>query len=153
VIVDRDLADFYGIATKRLNEQVKRNADRFPRDFVFQLTEAEKAEVVAECDHLKKLKFSKVMPFVFTEHGALMAASVLNTPTAVEMSVFIVRAFVNLRRNIANHKELAARLNQLERRLTDHDGQIVALVRAIRELASPEALAKKRRIGFAIKEP
>jgi hypothetical protein len=79
VILDTDLAEFCGIATKRLNEQVKRNAGRFPSDFVFQLTVAEKSEVVANCDHLKKLKFSRALPFVFTEHGTLMAASVLNT--------------------------------------------------------------------------
>src|SRR2546422_4621103 len=82
VILDADLAAIYGVTTKRLNEQVKRNADRFPPDFSFQLTEPEKAEVVANCDHLARLKFSPVLPRVFTEHGAIMAANVLNSPRA-----------------------------------------------------------------------
>jgi len=90
VIVDADLAEFYGVPTKRLNEQVKRNKDRFPDDFMFQLSLEEKSEVVANCDHLSKLKYSSFLPYVFTEHGAIMAASVLNSRRAVEVSVFIV---------------------------------------------------------------
>lgn len=89
VIVDADLAKLYGVATKRLNEQVKRNLNRFPTDFMFQLSSIEKEEVVANCDHLKALKFSKALPQVFTEHGVLMAANVLNSPKAAEMSVFV----------------------------------------------------------------
>jgi hypothetical protein len=148
VIVDADLAEFYGVSTKRLNEQVKRNKDRFPEDFMFQLTPEEKAGVVANCDHLSKLKFSKALPYVFTEHGAIMAASVLNSPRAIEVSVFIVRAFVKLRRTIAEHKELARRIAQLERRLADHNEQIISLVKAIRQLMNPEPPPKRRRIGF-----
>ena len=94
VIIDADLAEFYGIPTRRLNEQVKRNKERFPDDFMFQLNADEKSEVIAKCDHLEKLKFSKALPFAFTEHGAIMAASVLNSPQAAEVSIFIVRAFV-----------------------------------------------------------
>lgn len=150
VIVDTDLAGFYGVPTKRLNEQVKRNRERFPADFMFQLTSGEKEEVVAVCDHLSALKFSKARPFAFTEHGAIMAASVLNSERAVEMSVFIIRAFVKLRRVIAGHKDLAAKFDQLERRLADHDQQIVALVRAIRKLAGPEVIPKRRRIGYQV---
>ena len=97
VMLDADLADLYGVATKVLNQAVKRNMDRFPGDFLFQLTAEEKAEVVTDCDHLAKLKFSPVLPYAFTEHGAIMAASVLNSPQAVEVSVFVVRAFVRLR--------------------------------------------------------
>ena len=97
VMLDTDLADLYGVTTKRLNEQVKRNRNRFPADFMFQLTSTEKAEVVANCDHLKKLKFSPVRPFVFTEHGAVMVASVLNSKRAIEVSIYVVRAFVALR--------------------------------------------------------
>jgi hypothetical protein len=148
VIVDADLAEFYGVPTKRLNEQVKRNRERFPEDFMFQLTAAEKAGVVANCDHLSQLKFSKALPYAFTEHGTIMAASVLNSPRAVEVSVFIVRAFVRLRRAITEHKELARKIAQLERRLMDHDDQILSLVQAIRQLMSPEPPPKKRRIGF-----
>ena len=89
VVIDADLATFYGVTTRRLNEQVKRNASRFPGDFAFRLTIEEKTEVVAKCDHLASLKFSKTLPLAFSEHGALMAASVLNTSLAVEMSVFV----------------------------------------------------------------
>jgi hypothetical protein len=84
VIIDADLADLYGVKTKRLNEQVKRNISRFPADFTFQLTEIEKEEVVAKCDHLKKLKFSSTLPLAFTEHGAVMAATVLSSKVAIE---------------------------------------------------------------------
>lgn len=148
VIVDADLAEFYGVPTKRLNEQVKRNKERFPEDFMFQLTPEEKAEVVAICDHLSKLKFSKVLPYAFTEHGAIMAASVLNSSRAIEVSVYIVRAFVKLRHTIAEHKELARKIALLERRLANHDEQILSLVQAIRQLMKPELPPRKRRIGF-----
>ncbi len=148
VIMDADLAGFYGVSTKRLNEQVKRNRGRFPSDFVFQLSREEKSEVVANCDHLSKLRFSKALPHAFTEHGAIMAASVLNSTRAVEVSVFIVRAFVQLRRAIADHKELAHKIAQLERRLVDHDRQILSVLQAIKQLTSPAPIPKKRRIGF-----
>lgn len=147
-IIDADIAEFYNVPTKRLNEQVKRNKQRFPQDFMFQLTLEEKAEVVANCDHLKKLKYSPVLPYAFTEHGAIMAASVLNSTRAVDVSVFIVRAFVKLRQAIIAHKELSHKIAQLERRLADHDQQIIALVQAIKQFVSPEPLPKKRRIGF-----
>jgi hypothetical protein len=153
VIMDADLAEFYGVPTKRLNEQVKRNKDRFRKDFMFQLKAPEKAEVVANCDHLSKLKFSRTLPYAFTEHGAIMAASVLNSPRAIEVSVFIVRAFVKLRRTIAEHKELARKIAQLERRLADHDDQILSLVQAIRQFLNPELPPKRRRIGFKTDEP
>ncbi|MFH1723678.1 MAG: ORF6N domain-containing protein [Elusimicrobiota bacterium] len=117
VIIDADLAEAYGVPTRRLNEQVKRNRVRFPGDFMFQLSAREKAEVIANCDHLKKLKFAKALPFAFTEHGAIMAASVLNSPKAIEVGVFVVRAFVKLREVIAGHKELARKIAQLERGL------------------------------------
>jgi len=148
VIIDADLAAFYNVSTKRLNEQVKRNKERFPEDFVFQLTQEEKNELVASCDHLEKLKYSKTLPYAFTEHGSLMAASVLNSRRAAEVSVFIVRAFVNLRRMITTHKELANKIAQLEQKLADHDQQILALVQAIKEFIASEPPPKKRRIGF-----
>ena len=148
VIVDADLSEFYGVPTKRLNEQVKRNKDRFPDDFMFQLSAEEKSEVVANCDHLSKLKYSSSLPYVFTEHGAIMAASVLNSPRAVEVSVFIVRAFIKLRRMIAENKELSRKIVQIERHLAEHDNQIMELVKAIKQLLKPDPLPKKRRIGF-----
>lgn len=153
VIVDADLADFYGIPTRRLNEQVKRNKDRFPDDFMFQMTAEEKQEVVAKCDHLSNLKYSSTLPSAFTEHGALMAASVLNTSRAVEVSVFIVRAFVKLRRTIAEHNELSRILGQLERRLANHDEQIISLVQAVELLTNSKTIPRKRRIGFTEDEP
>ena len=115
-MIDADLADLYGVRTKRLNEQVRRNAGRFPDDFCFQLSPAEKAEVVANCDHLLRLKFSPSLPYAFSEHGAIMAANVLNSPRAVKMSVHVVRAFVRLREMIASHKDLVKRLDELEER-------------------------------------
>lgn len=148
VIVDTDLAEFYGVPTKRLNEQVKRNKARFPDDFMFKLSAKEKAEVVANCDHLSKLKYSKTLPYAFTEHGSIMAASVLNSKRAVEVSVYIVRAFVKIRRMIAENKELSRKIVQIERHLADHDEQIIELIKAIKQLLKPEAPPKKRRIGF-----
>jgi len=148
VIVDADLAEFYGVPTKALNQAVRRNTDRFPADFMFQLNKNEKTEVVTNCDHLQKLKFSPVNPLVFTEHGALMAASILNSARAVEVSLFIVRAFVALRRMISEHKELAREIAQLERKLADHDDQIIAIIQAIKELSGPQPVPEKRRIGF-----
>ncbi|CAG0988966.1 hypothetical protein RHDC4_02379 [Rhodocyclaceae bacterium] len=158
VMVDADLAELYGVATKRLNEQVKRNADRFPPDFMFALSAVEKAEVVANCDHLRNLKFSRSMPFAFTEHGAMMAGFVLNTPRAVEMSVYIVRAFARLRETLASNRDLAAKLDALERKTEllslQHETfagntrvQLKQVFDALRQLmTSPDP--SKRPIGF-----
>lgn len=148
VIIDADLARLYGVTTRRLNEQVKRNIDRFPPDFVFQLSSGEKADVVANCDHLEKLKFSPNLPYAFTEHGAVMVASVLNSPKAVEMSVFVVRAFVRLRRMLASRKDLARKLTQLETKLQTHDRQILQLVAAIRQLMETPDTSSKTQIGY-----
>jgi hypothetical protein len=151
VMLDADLAQLYGVSTKRLNEQVKRNRDRFPEDFMFQLTAAEKTEVVAKCDHLAKLKYSSTHPYAFTEHGAIMLAAVLSTPRAIEISVFVVRAFVRLREILATHKVLAHKLAELERKIDTHDEAIRSLVSAIRQLmAAPERPFKK--IGFHLRE-
>jgi hypothetical protein len=148
VIIDADLAEFYGVPTKRLNEQVKRNKDRFPDDFMFKLTQSEKVEVVANCDHLKNLKFSKTLPNVFTEHGAIMAAGVLNTQRAIEVSVFIVRAFVKLRQMIAGRKDLQRKISQIEKRLIEHDDQIIELLKLFKQLLNSEPPPTKRRIGY-----
>ncbi len=148
VIIDADLAEAYGVTTKALNQAVTRNAARFPPDFVFRLTPAEKQQVVVNCDHLENLKFSPVNPRAFTEHGAIMAASVLNSTRAIEVSVFVVRAFVQLREVLSGHKELAQKIAQLERKLGDHDQQIHLLVEAIKQLIDPKLPPKIRRIGF-----
>jgi len=124
VILDTDLARLYSVSTKRLNQQVRRNSDRFPEDFLFQLTAEEKSEVVANCDHLSNLKFSPALPLAFTEHGAIMAASVLNTQQAIEASIFVVRAFVRLREVLATHRRLARKLKELEARMGEHDEQL-----------------------------
>jgi hypothetical protein len=149
VMLDADLSELYGVTTKRLNEQVKRNRARFPEDFMFQLTAKEKSEVVANCDHLSKLKFSPALPYAFTEHEAIMAASVLNTLHAVQVSVFVVRAFVKLREMLASHKELAGKLAELERKLENHDEAIQSLINAIRQLMASPA-SKRRPIGFRV---
>jgi len=148
VVLDADLAELYGVKTKRLNEQVKRNRERLPADFMFQLTQEEKAEVVANCDHLSRLKFSRTLPHAFTEHGAIMVASVLNSPRAVEVSVYVVRAFVRLRRVLATNEALARKLTELEGKLAKHDKEILALFEAVRQLMAPSAPPKRRRIGF-----
>lgn len=147
VMLDADLADLYGVTTKRLNEQVKRNADRFPGDFMFQLNAAEKAEVVAICDHLGQLKFSASLPYAFTEHGALMLGNVLRSTRAVEVSLLVVRAFVQIREMLSAHKDIAAKLDQMERKLSSHDQAIAGLIDAIRQLMNPPASAR-RGIGF-----
>ena len=147
VILDMDLADLYGVTTKRLNEQVKRNRNRFPEDFIFQLTSKEKAEVVAICDHLKTLKFSPVRPVAFTEYGAVMVASVLNSKRAIDVSIYVVRAFVKLREMLGAHRELAQKLSELERKVESHDSHIRSLFEAIRQLMEPP-MPKSRRIGF-----
>ena len=152
VIIDSDLEELYGVPTKRLNEQVKRNKERFPHDFMFQLTPEEKELLVASCGHLEGLKYSKSLPYVFTEHGSIMAASVLNSARAVEVSVFIVRAFVKLRRVIAEHKELSSRIYKMEKRLADHDDQILSMVNLMKQLMKPGHARKKPRIGFIPEE-
>lgn len=149
VLLDADLAKLYGVTTKRLNQQVKRNRDRFPDDFMFQLTTEEKAEVVANCDHLSRLKFSPAFPYAFTEHGAIMAASVLNTPQAIGASIFVVRAFVKLREMLSAQKELERKLITLEKK---YDDQFSVVFEAIRQLMAPPD-KKQRKIGFEVKEP
>jgi len=146
-MLDADLAELYDVPTKRLNEQVKRNNERFPADFMFQLTPDEKIEVVANCDHLAKLKFSSSLPYAFTEHGALMLGNVLKSSRAVEVSLLIVRTFVQIREMLSTHKELAVKLEELERKVSSHDQAIAGLIDAIRQLMTPPA-QKKRGIGF-----
>lgn len=148
VMLDSDLAVIYGVKTSRLNEQVKRNIDRFPEDFMFQLTAEEKQEVIANCDHLEKLKFSRTNPYAFTEHGTIMLANVLNTPTAVATSVLIVRAFVKLRELLSTHKDLERKILELE---SKYDNQFKIIFGAIRELMHQEQVDNDRpKIGYKI---
>jgi hypothetical protein len=152
VILDADLANPYGVATKAFNQAVKRNRDRFPSDFMFRLTPEEKAEVVTNCDHLRKLKFSPVLPLAFTEHGAIMAATVLNSPRAIAVSVNVVRAFIRLRQAMITHREFANKLADLEEMLIEHDEKFAEVFHAIRELMQPAQVRPRRRIGFSISE-
>lgn len=114
VILDTDLANLYGVKTKRLNEQVKRNLERFPLEFMFQLTEEEKLEVVAICDHLQKLKFFKTKPYAFTEHGALMVANVLKNKQAISMSIEIIKAFIRLRQLMKYQTEMMKEMGMIK---------------------------------------
>jgi phage regulator Rha-like protein len=153
VLLDSDLAELYGVRIKRLNQQVKRNAERFPPDFMFQLTPAEnkilRSQIATSSQRHGGRRYA---PFAFTEHGAIMAASVLNSPRAIEMSVFVVRAFVRLREMLATNKGLAAKLGELERRLGTHDEAIQEIIAAIKELMESPAKPTKQ-IGFQTAEP
>ena len=148
VILDADLAELYGVPTKRLNEQVKRNAGRFPRDFLFRLSAAEKSEVVAKCDHLIRLKFAKTLPYAFTEHGAIMAATVLNSPEAVTMSLYVVRAFIQMREQIVANIGVLKRLAEIDKTLLKPDKSLQIIWHELQPLLNPPPEPPKRRIGF-----
>ena len=172
VILDADLAAIYGVTTKRLNEQVKRNAKRFPPDFLFQLTRDESEAAAHSRSKIaalnggtnrsqiatgsQKHRDPRFLPYAFTENGAVMAANVLNSPQAVRMSVFVVRAFVRMRdlltggshELIAALQKLEARLAELDARVGTHDGQLATIIDAIRRLAAPDGPRHRRKIGF-----
>ena len=147
VILDADLARLYGVSTAALNQAIRRNQERFPSDFAFWLTAEEKREVITKCDHLEKVKYSNVLPVAFSEHGAIMAASVLNSEEAIHTSVFVVRAFVKMRETLAAGAQVGAKLTELERRIEGHDEDIEIIVETIRRLIDkPEP--SPRQIGF-----
>lgn len=187
VLLDSDLAEIYGVPTKRLNEQVKRNADRFPEDFLFQLTSAEwedlKSRLVTsssestedqqvapnrsqiatataekENDRILRSQIAtlkrgrgqhrKFLPYAFTEHGAIMAATVLNSPEAVKMSVYVVRAFVQMREQIAANREILKRLAEIDQSLLKHDKVLQVIWTQLQPLLAPPPAPKKPRIGF-----
>lgn len=151
VMIDRDLAELYGVTTKALNQAVKRNKRRFPPDFMFRLTIDEKKELVTNCDRFATLKHSSVAPRSFTEQGVAMLSSVLNSNRAIEVNIAIMRAFVHLRKIVSTHKELAMKLIELEQHIEKHDAQIRTIFEAIQLLISePETQDKK--IGFTAKE-
>ena len=151
VMIDKDLAELYGVTTKRLNEQVKRNTKRFPIDFMFQLNEEEKEEVVAKCDHLKTLKYSPQLPYVFTEYGAVMLASVLNSDRAIEVNVQIVRIFTRMRELIMTNQEILLKLEQLERKVDGHDENIRVIFAYLKKLLDPPQQPRPR-VGFRRKD-
>jgi hypothetical protein len=154
VLLDAELAALYGVTTKRFNEQIRRNHARFPPDFMFQLTEQEHHALRSHFATSNSVGAGRggrrYLPYVFTEHGAIMAATVLNSPRAIEMSVYVVRAFVQLRELLSSNRVLSRKLDELERRLTkrldDHDEAIKAILSAIRELTNPPPTT--RAIGF-----
>jgi len=147
VILDSDLAALYGVTVKRLNEQVKRNQERFPEDFVFQLTAAEERSLRSQNATLKRGAHRKYMPYVFTEHGAIMAANVLRSKQAVEMSVTVVRAFIRLRRMALSVEGLARKVAALEQK---YDASFRVVFDAVRQLMAPPEPPRKR-IGFSHK--
>lgn len=147
VMIDNDLAKMFGVETKYLNRQVRRNIKRFPPEFMFRLTEREKGEVVTNWHHLRALKFSHVLPFVFTEHGVAMLATVLNSETAIAISLNIIKAFIKLREAVAQHELLAKKVDALQRKVGKHDREINIVLEAIRQLMDPPEKPKGR-IGF-----
>src|SRR3989337_4183747 len=151
VMIDRDIAEIYGVETKNLNMQVKRNIQRFPEEFMFQLTVEERNQLVTICHRFKTMKHSSSLPYVFTEHGVAMLASVLKSDRAVKISINIIKAFVKLREMLSTHKELAHKLEQLERKIEKHDEEIKLIFDAIRQLMAPPE-PKKRKIGFVVRE-
>lgn len=152
VMLDWDLASIYGVSTKRLKEQFRRNQERFPDDFAFLLTRKELANLRSQVATSSLHGGHRYAPIAFTEHGAIMLASVLNSPVAVEASVRVVRAFVYLREQLATNKELGGKLAELEGRVGQHDNAIQQLFEAIRQLLEPLAGEKHREIGFHVRE-
>jgi hypothetical protein len=151
VMLDSDLAAIYGISTKRLKEQFRRNKERFPKDFAFQLVNQEVANLRSQFATSRSHGGLRYNPVVFTEHGALMLASILNSPIAVEASIGVVRAFIWMREQLMANKELAGKLNELESRVSGHDEAIQDLFEAIRQLVTPPADPAKE-IGFHMRE-
>jgi len=151
VILDSDLAELYGVTVKRLNQQINRNQDRFPIDFMFRLTAKEDQNLRLQiATSSQKHGGRRYLPYAFTEHGAIMAATVLNSKRAIEMSVFVVRAFVRMREMLVKNRQLAAKINELDRRLETHDTAIQELIDAIKELMIPAETTRKHKIGFQL---
>jgi len=156
IILDTDLAIIYGVEIRRLNEQVKRNADRFPDDFMFQLTLAEWEKLRrlrSQNATLKRGQHRKYPPYVFTEHGALMAANILKSKTAVSMCIYVVRAFIRMREELTSRRDLEERLDQIEKILLVHDTELKELFEKIRPLLLPPPEKPRKKIGFEVKEP
>jgi hypothetical protein len=151
VMLDRDLAGLYGVATRVLNQAVKRNKDRFPEDFMFRLTKEESSLVLASRSQtvtLKRGQNIKYAPHVFTEHGAVMLANVLRSRVAIRASIQVVRAFVHLRQMLATHDDLARKIDAIERRVGKHDVELQEVLRILRKLLEPPPVPAKRPLGF-----
>ena len=156
VILDSDLSAIYGVKTKVLNQAVKRNIDRFPADFAFQLKQEDLTAINNQIGMRSQIVTAskrniRFLPYVFTEHGALMASNVLKSSRALSMSIYVVRAFIRLRETLALHKDLAQKLSELERKVQSHDSELQAIVNALRQLMEPLEQPRKE-IGFRVKE-
>jgi phage regulator Rha-like protein len=151
VMLDRDLAELYGVETRRLKEQVNRNLERFPSHFMFELTKEENENLRSQNATLKQGAFSKYLPYAFTEHGVLMLSNVLKSGRAIEMSIKIIDVFVKLREMLSTHKDILLKLEQLERKVTGHDGDIQLIFTALKKLLSPPQEPRPR-IGFKRKD-
>jgi phage regulator Rha-like protein len=151
VMIDRDIAELYGVTTKQLNQQVKRNIKRFPEDFMFQLTSEEKEEVVTNCDHLANLRFSSALPYVFTEYGAVMLASVLTSERAIEVNIQIVRVFTKMREMLIANKDILLQLEKIDKILNKHDEAIALIFKCLKQLLNP-VQPVRRKIGFRRKD-
>src|SRR3989338_4323038 len=148
VMVDRDIAELYNVRAIALRQQVKRNLDRFPQEFMFQLTKRESEELITNCDRLSPLKHSPVTPYVFTEQGVAMLSSVLKSKKAIRVNIQIMRTFAQLKEFLLAHKELALRLDALERKFGEHDDKIRVVFEAMRGLLDLPQKASRPRIGF-----
>ena len=148
VILDLHLASLYGVRTKRLNEQVRRNAARFPGDFLFRLSESEWGELVANCDQFSNMLHSSILPMAFTEQGALMASTVLRSAQAIQMSIYIVRAFVRMREAMSANEVILRRLAEIDKTLLVHDEGLRDLYQKLMPLLEPGPEVERRKIGF-----
>lgn len=156
VMIDSDLAELYGVTTKRLNEQVKRNIQRFPEDFMFQITQEEKQDLIKTKNHLTKLKFSPNLPFVFTEHGAVMLASVVNSDRAIAVNIQIVRIFIHIREMILTHKDILMELEAIKQKVGSNSNDIELIFNYLKqfEAAKQQELEQQQRakIGYKTKK-
>ncbi|MEX0997196.1 MAG: ORF6N domain-containing protein [Flavobacteriaceae bacterium] len=149
VMIDADIAELYGVTTKRLNEQVKRNISRFPSNFMFELTKEEKDQVVANCDHLEKLKFSPVLPKVFTEHGIMMVANVLTSEKAIQVSIQIIEVFIKMRKILTDNLSLKLEVEEIKKKLTNHSKNIELVFNYLDELIEKKENPEERsKIGY-----
>ncbi|WP_227873871.1 ORF6N domain-containing protein [Flavobacterium nackdongense] len=149
VMVDSDLATLYSVSTKQLNQQVKRNIKRFPTNFMFQLTAIEKEQLVANCDHLNKLKFSSTLPYVFTEHGTMMLGNVLSSDRAIEFSIKIVEAFIKMREFLTNNLSVKLEIEEIKKKLNNHDKNIELVFSYLDEMMEKnENKVERNKIGY-----
>lgn len=151
VMIDKDLAELYGITTKQLNQQVKRNITRFPKDFMFQLTQEEKNELVLQFEHLNTLKFSPTLPYVFTEHGAVMLASVINSEKAIEVNIQVVRVFIQIRQALSDNTDIRLQIEQIKKKTDNNTKNIEVVFQYLDELLDKrEKLKPRTQIGYKI---